>query len=120
MTHSEDALPTGAHYLPVINGYKIVGIVPVKHDGAMRPPYVIVFHRPAKFTPTRRPDWGTAFWYEGDSSWCWGAYDFENLESAFQNAAVRAGREGGQDIFGVSQREDEAYVPDFEYGGEGG
>ena len=110
--------------LPRINGYKIVGVIPVKHDGGLRPPYVIIFHRPKENTPWGKPDWGTAFWYEGDTSWCWGAYDFPSLDKAYANAVERAQREGGVDIFGVSEEiydyeRNESYVPDYEYGGEG-
>tara|TARA_B100001750_G_scaffold233167_1_gene233061 strand:- start:1775 stop:2128 length:354 start_codon:yes stop_codon:yes gene_type:complete len=111
--------------LPLINGYKVVGVIPVKHDQGLRPPYVIIFHRPKDFTPTGKPDWGTAFWYEGDTSWCWGAYDFPSLDKAYTNAVERAQREGGTDL-GVSPKidddhlsRDESYAPDFEYGGEG-
>ena len=41
--------------LPLINGYKVVGVIPVKHDQGLRPPYVIIFHRPKDYTRQGNP-----------------------------------------------------------------
>lgn len=74
-------------HLPVLNGHPVVGVIHVKGRW-----FVIVAHRNEPNLDVKHHDYVVAEWFDGESQWVGGDYDFPTYESAFEVAVERAAR----------------------------
>ncbi len=71
--------------LPVINGYKVISVIPALNN----PDYVIICVSVDKGHPNRDRSYVVATWWEGEDYWHDGEYDL-SFHTALQRAGERA------------------------------
>lgn len=71
--------------LPVINGYKVISVIPALNN----PDYVIICVSVDKGHPNRDRSYVVATWWEGEGYWHDGEYDL-HFSDALQRAGERA------------------------------